>query len=175
MLNREKNVGDDFVSWPRAKVAFAVHANADRAGLQVARADDQHGVDFHLLGVLDFAVNLVTGIVGLARTCRARSSSRMPDAIVDEPVLVADGQHAHLLRREPEREVAGVMFDQKADEPLVRAERRAMDAERRLLRVVAGPCRPGRSVSGTAKSTWLVARVNSRPITLQTCTSIFGP
>jgi Skp family chaperone for outer membrane proteins len=27
----------------------------------------------------------------------------------------------------------------------------------------------------TAKSTWFVARVNSRPITLQICTSIFGP
>ncbi len=46
-------------------------------------------------------------------------------------------QHAHLFRREPEREIAGVMLDQKADEPFMRAERRAMDAQRRLLGIVA--------------------------------------
>jgi hypothetical protein len=29
--------------------------------------------------------------------------------------------------------------------------------------------------SGTAKSTWFVASVNSRPMALQICTSILGP
>ncbi len=29
--------------------------------------------------------------------------------------------------------------------------------------------------SGTAKSTWFVARENSLPMALQTCTSILGP
>ena len=67
------------------------------------------------------------------------------------------------------------MFDEEADETLVRAERRAVDAERRLLGVVAVLVDRGRSASGTAKSTWLVAMVNSRPMALQTCTSIFGP
>jgi len=42
-----------------------------------------------------------------------------------------------LVGREPEREIPGIMLDEKADEPLVRAERRAMDAEGRLLGVVA--------------------------------------
>ena len=51
-------------------------------------------------------------------------------------VFRTDGDDAHLVRREPEREVAGVMLDQEADEAFVRAERRAMDAERRLVRVV---------------------------------------
>ena len=41
---------------------------------------------------------------------------------------------AHLIRREPEREVAGVMLDEEADEPLMRAERRAMDTQGRLVK-----------------------------------------
>ena len=56
--------------------------------------------------------------------------------VVHQRLVLADGQHAHLLGREPEREVAGVMLDEKADEPFVRAQRRAMDAQRRLVRVV---------------------------------------
>ena len=43
-----------------------------------------------------------------------------------ERFVVVEGQHAHLLGREPEREVARVMFDQEADEALVRDERRAI-------------------------------------------------
>ena len=51
--------------------------------------------------------------------------------------FVADREDADLLGGEPEREVAGVMFDEEADEPLVRAERRAVNAEGGLLGVVA--------------------------------------
>ena len=76
--------------------------------------------------------------------CRARRGLRGRGVrlgwlcgVVDERLFVADGQHAHLLGREPEREVAGVMFDEEADETLVRAERRAVDAERGLVGVVA--------------------------------------
>ena len=61
----------------------------------------------------------------------------MDSRVIDELRFVADREDAHLFGREPEREIAGVMLDQKADEPLVRAERRAMDAERRLLDVIA--------------------------------------
>ena len=67
------------------------------------------------------------------------------------------------------------MLDEESDKAFVRAERRAMNAERRLLGVVAILVNRGRSASATAKSTWLVAMVNSRPMALQTCTSIFGP
>jgi len=60
----------------------------------------------------------------------------------------------HLFRREPEREVAGVMLDQKADEPFVRSE-----AARRwmhngvFLRVIGGRDIRGPKRFGTAKST----------------------
>jgi len=51
----------------------------------------------------------------------------------DQRFVVVERDDAHLIRREPEREVARVMLDEEADEALMRAERRAMDARRRLL------------------------------------------
>ena len=41
-----------------------------------------------------------------------------------------------MLGREPERKIAGVLLDQEADEPLVRAERRTMDAQRGFFGVI---------------------------------------
>ncbi len=58
--------------------------------------------------------------------------------VFDERGFVADGEDADLLGREPEREVAGVVLDEEADETLVRAERGAVDAERGGVGVVAG-------------------------------------
>ena len=52
--------------------------------------------------------------------------------VVDQRFVVVQRDDAHLIRREPEREVTGVMLDEEADEPLMRAERRAVDAQRRL-------------------------------------------
>ena len=51
----------------------------------------------------------------------------------DEIVVGVEGQDADLFGREPDREIAGIMFDQETDEPLVRAEWRAMKAQRRFL------------------------------------------
>jgi len=45
-------------------------------------------------------------------------------------VFGADGNEAHLIRREAEREVVGGMLDQETDEPFMHAQPRAMDAER---------------------------------------------
>ena len=56
--------------------------------------------------------------------------------VFEQGRFLADRQNADLFGREPEREVAGVMLDQEADETFVRAERRAMNAERRLFGVV---------------------------------------
>jgi hypothetical protein len=58
------------------------------------------------------------------------------------------------------------MLDEETDEACVRAERRAVDAERRLVRVVAVAVGEA-ELGGEAKSTWLVAMVNSRPMTLR--------
>ena len=37
-----------------AEVAFAVDADTDGVGIHVALPDDEHGVNVHLLGALDF-------------------------------------------------------------------------------------------------------------------------
>ena len=46
--------------------------------------------------------------------------------VVNQRRVVVECDDAHLIRRKPEREVAGVMLDQEADEAFVRAERRAL-------------------------------------------------
>src|SRR5437763_946685 len=50
----------------RSYIAFAMEADADGVGLHVARADDEHGVDFGFFGALDFAVDLVVGEIAFA-------------------------------------------------------------------------------------------------------------
>ena len=45
------------------EIFFAVDADAGCIGLHVAFADHKHGVDFHLLGALNFAVDLVGAFV----------------------------------------------------------------------------------------------------------------
>src|SRR5947207_10173109 len=57
--------------------------------------------------------------------------------VIEERSFIADRKDSDLLRVEPEREVARVMFDEKADETFVGAERRAMDAEGDFLSVIA--------------------------------------
>ena len=41
--------------------------------------------------------------------------------VIDQRFVVVERDDAHLIRREPEREVARVMLDEEADEPLMRA------------------------------------------------------
>ena len=73
LLDRREDIGDDLGPWLGAEVAFAVHADADGAGFQVAVADDEHGVDLHLLGALDLAVDLVGAESRVRRGPRARA------------------------------------------------------------------------------------------------------
>jgi len=41
-----------------------MNADADGVGVHIALSDDEHGVDFHLLGALYLAVDLVGAFVG---------------------------------------------------------------------------------------------------------------
>ena len=45
---------------------LAVNANAHGVSFHVAFSNDQHGVHFHLLGALDFAVDVLGALVDLA-------------------------------------------------------------------------------------------------------------
>ena len=58
-FDRRQDIGNNFVSRFRAQIAFAVNADANGVRFHVALSDDEHGVDLHLLGTLDFTVDLV--------------------------------------------------------------------------------------------------------------------
>src|SRR5207244_12170791 len=66
LFDRRENIRDNFAARFGAEIAFAVDTNADGVGFHVALADDKHGVDFHLLCALDFAVNVVAALVDLS-------------------------------------------------------------------------------------------------------------
>ena len=42
-----------------------MNADADRVGFHVAFSDHEHRLEFHLLGALDFAVDVVAALVDL--------------------------------------------------------------------------------------------------------------
>jgi len=59
LSDRLQNVTDALGARFGAEVALAVDADADRVGFHIPRADDEHGVDFHLLGVGDLGFDVV--------------------------------------------------------------------------------------------------------------------
>ena len=94
-----------------------METDADHAGFQVARADDEHGVDFALFGVGDLGVDRVGAEVGFHahlagakflgdgfRVFHERGRRRI--------AFRTDGEDANLFGREPEREVVGAMIEQ---------------------------------------------------------------
>jgi hypothetical protein len=63
LSDRAQKILDNFIPRFRAEVALTVDADANSVGLHVAFSDHEHGVDFHLLGALDLAVDVVgTGV-----------------------------------------------------------------------------------------------------------------
>ena len=63
LFDRLQYLGNRFTAGLGAKIAFAVDADTDSIGVHVAFSDHEHGVDFHLFGTLDFAVDLVAAVV----------------------------------------------------------------------------------------------------------------
>ena len=65
LFDRQEDFCDRFGARLRAEIAFAVHSDANGVGVHVAFSDHEHGVHFHLLGALDFAVDVVGALVDL--------------------------------------------------------------------------------------------------------------
>lgn len=86
-------------------VALAVDADADVAGFEVAEAEDEHGVDLLLLGVLDLAFHIVGGDVEFGADAVLAQFGVDAFGVVDEFVFGADGEDADLLGGEPEGEI----------------------------------------------------------------------
>jgi hypothetical protein len=59
LFDRLQDVGHYLGTRLGAEVAFAVDANTDGVRFQVAVSDDEHGVDFHLLGVRDLGFDVI--------------------------------------------------------------------------------------------------------------------
>ena len=59
LFDRRQNVRHHFALRLGAEIAFAVDAHANVARFHVARADDEHGVNFRQFRVLDLAVDFV--------------------------------------------------------------------------------------------------------------------
>src|SRR3954468_18270052 len=106
----------DFPTWLGAEVTFAMNANADCLGLHVPITDDEHGVDFHFFGVGDFRFDMIGARVEFSADLMGPELVEDGAGIIEKRRFVADGKNTDLLRVEPEREIAGVMFDQETDE-----------------------------------------------------------
>ena len=122
-----EDISDHFIARFGAEVAFAVFAEADGVGFQIAVADHEHGVHFHLLGTRDFRFDVVVAGVEFAADFFGAEFGLDGSGVFHERFLVANGEDADLLGREPEGEVAGVVLDEEADESLVCAERGALE------------------------------------------------
>src|SRR6266480_1441897 len=62
-FDRQQDFGNRFGARFRAEVAFTVDPDTYCICVHVAFPDHEHGVDFHLFGALDFAVDLVGAFV----------------------------------------------------------------------------------------------------------------
>ena len=63
LFDRRENIRDNFAARFGAEIAFAVNADADGIGFHIAFSNHEHGMDFHLFGALNFAVDLVGAFV----------------------------------------------------------------------------------------------------------------
>ena len=127
---------DDFGEGLGAEVAFAAMADGDGAGFGFFCADDEHVGNFLELGVADFCGELFVAVVEMNADVVALESFGDVLGVVGD--FFADGADLDLDGREPEREGAGVMLDQDAEETFDGAEQRAMDHQRLMLGAIFG-------------------------------------
>ena len=85
-----------------------------------------------------------------------------------------DGRHHHLHRRQPEREAAGILLDQDAEEALEAAEDGAVQHHRPPA-APSSATYSASSRSGSTKSTCKVPHCQSRPIASRSTNSSLGP
>ena len=89
-------VGDDAVERHGAEILAGARAQADRALLGLALADDEHVGHLAHLGVADAVAELLVAVVELGADARRAQPLVHRARVVD--VLLADRQHARLHR-----------------------------------------------------------------------------
>ena len=65
-------------------------ADADGVGFHVAFSDHEHGVDFHLLGALDFAVDLVGAGVDFRADLMSAQFVQNRSRVIEQLRVIAD-------------------------------------------------------------------------------------
>src|SRR5882724_5815903 len=98
LFDRPQDFGDGFGARFGAEIAFAVDADANGVGFHVAFSNHKHGVYFHLLGSLDFAVDLVATFVDFRADLMSAQFLQNRSRVVDQLRFIADGENAQLLR-----------------------------------------------------------------------------
>src|SRR5271167_1957262 len=102
----------------------------NRTGRRLAPSDDQHDGDLRKAVLADLVSDLF--VARIEPDPEARGSARPDNLACILGRLRGDRSDDDLDRREPERETAGIMLDQDRDEPLHRAEDRAVQHDRRM-------------------------------------------
>ncbi len=74
-------------------------ADADGVRFHVAFSDHEHGVDFHLFGALDFAVDLVGAFVDFRADLMSAQFVQNRSCVIEQFRVIADGEDAHLFGR----------------------------------------------------------------------------
>ena len=118
----------------RPLVAFAARAHADCA------AASSLSPKTRMYGVFWLAKSRILAFIF---SLRSSTSTRRPASFSASSTLsgvshvpLADGHQAHLHRREPQRKRSGIVLDEHAEEPLHRAEQRAMHHHRLMALAV---------------------------------------
>ena len=106
--NCAQNIRHDFPLRLRALWAAVVQTHAHCARFHVAPADDQHRVDAGLLGISDLRLERRRAEIRIHAHHVRAEFGHDGLGVVDQRFVVVERDDAHLIRREPEREVARV-------------------------------------------------------------------
>ena len=98
LFDRRQDVGDDFVARLGAEIALAVNAQADGIRFHVTVSDHEHGVNLHLLGALDLAIDLVGRCIDFGAHFLRAQLVQDGAGVFEQRRFIADGQNANLLR-----------------------------------------------------------------------------
>src|SRR5690606_5739967 len=119
----ELRPGHDLLLAPRAP-----SPHGHRPGLHLPLPEDGHVRDRLHLRVADPVPERLRP--GIQRGAQAGPAQLLDELLPRGPEFVRDGEHAHLLGREPRRERAAVMLEQPAHEALHGSQERTVDHHR---------------------------------------------
>ena len=107
----------------RALRAAVVETHAHCARLHVATADDEHCVDAQLFRVGNLRLERCRAEIRIHAHHVCAQFGHEGLGVIDQRFVVVERDDAHLVRREPEREVARVMLDEELWENFLKSTR----------------------------------------------------